>query len=291
VTTAPLTHRVASFHELHERLYEGAWTADLQRFRSTCGFRGMGDHRNDLTTSLQRLGGDTRSLERALLRTFRKYAPRYVTQDTEQNLWNWLALAQHHGLPTRLLDWTFSPQVAMHFATCELDAYDRDGVIWCVNYRRTNRLLPSPLMAILDHERVDVFTAEMLARAATRLTDFERLAEPPHAPFVAFFEPPSMDDRIVNQYALFSLTSDPTLQLDAWLADHPDAATRLVIPAGLKWEIRDKLDQANVTERVLFPGLDGLSRWLRRYYTPRVPPPSPHSCRPPATADASRATS
>jgi hypothetical protein len=44
---------------------------------------------------------------------------------------------------------------------------------------------------------------------------------------------------------------------------------RVVIPAELKSEIRDKLDQANITERVLFPGLDGLSRCVARHYAPR----------------------
>jgi hypothetical protein len=44
---------------------------------------------------------------------------------------------------------------------------------------------------------------------------------------------------------------------------------QIVVPAELKWEVRDKLDQANINERTLFPGLDGLSRWLERYYLPR----------------------
>ena len=93
--------------------------------------------------------------------------------------------------------------------------------------------------------------------------------------FATFFEPPSLDARIVNQYALFSLMSSPNVSLDDWLAEHPNLIRKIVIPAAIKWEVRDKLDQANVTERVLFPGLDGLSSWLRRQYTPRNGLPEP----------------
>jgi hypothetical protein len=82
-------------------------------------------------------------------------------------------------------------------------------------------------------------------------------------------EPPTIDPRIVNQFALFSLMASPIARLDDWLAQSPELARRIVIPAGMKWEIRDKLDQANINERVLFPGLDGLSRWLTRYYWPK----------------------
>ena len=101
---------------------------------------------------------------------------------------------------------------------------------------------------------------------ARLLPSFDRLTR--HS-FVLFFEPPSIDERIVNQFALFSVMNGPALRLDEFLQDQKQGVRRLIIPAALKWEVRDKLDQANVTERVLFPGLDGLSRWLRRYYSPR----------------------
>ena len=151
----------------------------------------------------------------------------------------------------------------MHFATVDLRHFNDDGVIWCTDYHKTNELLPKPLRKILDAEDANIFTTEMLNRVATTLDEFDTMS---HDDFVLFFEPPSLDERIVNQFALFSLPSRADLLLEQ-LLERLDAYRRVIIPATLKWEVRDKLDQANITERVLFPGLDGLSQWLKRYFT------------------------
>jgi hypothetical protein len=228
--------QVASWNELNEQLYQGSWREPLERFRSSFAFRGMSRVEHDLQTSLMQLGGPYAKQEGHLLRNFRKYALRSAVP--EDSVWNWLALAQHHGLPTRLLDWTYSPYVALHFATYELADYNADGVVWCVDYTRTNTFLPKKLRSLLHKEGSDVFTAEMLGRAASTLTGFDGLGA-------------------------------GDFRFDLWLAKNSDCFRRIVFPARLKWEVRDKLDQANITERVLFPGLDGLSRWLKRYYSPK----------------------
>ncbi|MFL5918527.1 MAG: FRG domain-containing protein [Gaiellaceae bacterium] len=246
--------------ELHDRLFADAWNDELGLFRSNYAFRGRPRADDDLTTSLARLGGNTRAIERPLLRHFRKYAARDAVP--VDSTWNWLALGQHHGLPTRLLDWTYSPYVALHFATARPDG---DGAVWMVDYVRAHDRAPKKLREQLEREAANVFTTEMISAVAGDFDDLDDLGDD----FVVFVEPPSFDDRIVNQYALFSLMSDPTMSLDRWLESHPDLWQKIVIPTELKWEVRDKLDQSNITERVLFPGLDGLSRWLARYYRPR----------------------
>jgi len=256
--------RVQSWNELNEQLYQSSWQEPLARFRSNLVFRGLGDSSYDLKTGLIRLGGAAERLEGHLLRNYRKYASSGSVPN--DSMWNWVALAQHHGLPTRLIDWTYSPFVAMHFATVRLEDYHRDGVIWCVDFVKTNGLLPEKLKTLLQDEGSNAFTVDMLESVAGTFSEYDRLFTDE---FVVFFEPPSLDERIVNQFALFSMMSSATARLDQWLAQHSELCRRVIVPAELKWEVRDKLDQANITERVLMPGLDGLSSWLKRYYTPK----------------------
>lgn len=256
---------IGSWADLCERVYEGSWQEEIGRYRSNYAFRGLSDKDYRLLTSFERNCGDLVGLEYHLLRNFRKYA-RLDDVGIRDSQWQWMTLAQHHGLPTRLLDWTYSPFVAMHYATSQTDRYDADGVIWKVDFVAVNRLLPDPLKSQLTAANAHALTIGMLERALPDVRCFDTLTDEPLA---AFFEPPSIDARIVNQSALFSFMSGANTRMDDWLAAHPDLFRRIVIPKDLKWEIRDKLDQANITERMLFPGLDGLASWLKRYYQPR----------------------
>lgn len=254
---------ITSWSHLQDELFADSWDKGIARFRSRFAFRGVDCSSYPLTTTLTRLGGDYVNLEQHLIRNFSKYAYRDVVE--KDSVWHWMTVAQHHGLPTRLLDWTSSPLVAAHFATANIDRFDRDGAIWMLRYQEAHNELPQLLQDVLRDEGANLFTTKMLSKTFSSLKDLRLLSK---EPFPLFLEPPSIDDRIVNQHSLFSLFSCPEVDVNGWLSRRPHLWKKLIIPAALKWEIRDKLDQANITERVLFPGLDGLSSWLKRYYSP-----------------------
>lgn len=254
---------VSSWSDLQNRLFENSWDDRLHRYRSPFAFRGLADSCYELSSSLIRLGGNYSELEQSLLRNFKKYVTANILRSN--SAWEVLAVAQHHGLSTRLLDWTYSPYVALHFATAAVQKYHLNGVIWCVNFSKLNRLLPEKLKRKVEEEQSDVLTIDMLQDVCQSLRAFDEI-DP--TPFVVFLEPPSLDERIVNQFALFSLISSPRVVLGDWLKSRPELYHRIIIPASLKAEIRDKLDQSNINERMLFPGPDGLCLWLKRYYSP-----------------------
>jgi hypothetical protein len=251
-----------SWQELDEAIADSGWCPHPPRVHSTLVWRGLARSSYSNVSSLARLSEDYPRLERHLVRNFRKYAHREAPGPTT---WDWLSLAQHHGLPTRLLDWTFSPLVALHFATASWP--DDEALLLAVDCEGVHERLPTPLRAAYEREGSLVFTTEMLAALAPDLERFDELTD--DDPFVVFFEPPSLDERIVNQAAVLSAISDATCHMEEWLQSQPDVWRAWRIPSQVKAQVRERLDQSHVNERVLMPGLDGLAAWLRRYYSPR----------------------
>jgi hypothetical protein len=255
---------IHNWSELQDQLYHNAYDPNLGRFRSPYAFRGVEDKHYKLRSALHRMGENYLEVEKHLLRNFRRYAHRDVVE--RDSIFYWLAVAQHHGLPTRMLDWTYSPLIATHFATMDINKFDRDGCIFMINFVKARQFLPPALQDVLREEGGDVFNVDQLSE---KIQNLKELALQYDHIFPIFMEPPSLDDRMANQYALFSFMSKVECSLQDWLKEHPELIRKIIIPKEVKWELRDKLDQANITERVLFPGLDGLSMWLKRLYSPK----------------------
>jgi hypothetical protein len=238
------------------------------RRRSSGVYRGAADAAWPLLTSLDLLGGlrggphAKADLEEYILRNFIRYSRPYFTTPPV-NDWEVLVAAQHHGLPTRLLDWTYSPLVAAHFATVD-PGVTTDRVVWRLDWKAVHRRFKLPELALLIQD------LEGMATGGRPFTPSALFSMPEDAPpFACMLEPPSLDARIVAQSAAFTLCSDKRRSFDAFLEEQElgDALTKIVIPAAEAGRIRDQLDLVSVDERRLFPDLDGVAAHLRRYYS------------------------
>ena len=261
--------------ELHSREIVPIRDDEGGHLRSPYVFRGTDKSGWSLETSVVRLPGfapgNCRTVERSLIRSFRKYAKAGAFDDKSE--WYVMAVAQHNGLPTRCLDWTASPLVAVHFACSDEARKSEDGIVWCLHAGALRAINRENHNSTRTLDRVAwVYDTRLLE---SQFRDLDALdatldADRPETRLMLLWEPPSLDDRIANQAAMLSIMNSPTGSQNAFLADysqlHPALVHRVIISAKAKPQIRAMLDQNNVSERTLYPGLPGLCSWLKRYY-------------------------
>jgi hypothetical protein len=233
-------------------------------------FRGQADASWPLESSLTRylriFGGPPNmwlARESKILRTFKRKAhlllPR--TPDPGETL-EWLALMQHHGAPTRLLDFTWSPYVAAFFA---LERATNDAAIWAVSSGRTvpnyrGFHISKILSRILGVDRPE-------AAMRKRPKKFEHPVSPRELnakaiPQVMIGEPELMNQRLTTQAGTFVI---PTMRVDAPIESivPPTYMFKVrLVTEKLRRQTMDRLYNMNIGNATLFPGIDGLARSL-----------------------------
>jgi hypothetical protein len=152
---------------------------------------------------------------------------------------DWWVIMQHYGAPTRLLDWSASPWVALYFA-CSGEG-QQDAKLWFFD---TNKLIDA---AEKTHNKAK--------DRAKGLTD------PATAAYVDLASPGTVDERIDAQHSYFTFHSNPTESHEGFL-ERANALSSVVVKQEWKRVILRELTRMNITAKTLFPGLDGLAKYV-----------------------------
>ncbi|MCR4903125.1 MAG: FRG domain-containing protein [Butyrivibrio sp.] len=239
---------------------------NIKRKRSRYLYRGLSNADFIMNTSLKRnCKEQSMRLEKSILRNFEKYvaiSDPYITN----SVWKQMVVGQHHGLPTRLMDWSYSPLISMHFATSgiSLEKFeDSDFAIWEIDIVEINSLLPPDYKALINKHSAFLFTIEMMEAENISLEKYD--ADMGDDSLI-FIEPPTIDQRIQNQFAYFAVMPSHMENIETFLDKKTTGSTKYIISKSIKWEVREMLDKLNVNERIVYPGVDGLCMWLSRHY-------------------------
>ena len=166
--------------------------------------------------------------ELALLSEFKRLCRPYLNGSPPRNNWDWLFIAQHHGLPTRLVDWTTNPLVAAFFAVQPSAREKKDGQVVALKVQDIPK-------ANIDDPKQDPFAIEKN--------------------YIVY--PSALATRITTQRGLFSIHPEPK---KAWKVKNDEDS--FTFSASEKHELQRLLHGIGLDKHFLMGDLDGLCNTL-----------------------------
>ena len=208
-------------------------------------------------------------LEKLLVERFRQRSIPFHARSTSDT-WEWLFLMQHYGVPTRLLDWSESPLMALFFAATsarhKLGARGRpvfscDAAIWVLDPAQWNK----HAVDLRRFAGAVLTTDDPNANAYKPVGDINTMKQFPIAVYGAH-----NSQRIVAQRGVFVCFGKGTRPMElAYIRDKfpTDCLMKVCIKRGRLPYIYEALRRHGLTDSVVFPDLDGLAREIKREYT------------------------
>jgi hypothetical protein len=229
-------------------------------------FRGQCNALWDLKNSFERCYFFKKNyrVERDFLKDFQRGAYTYAAlQNMPQpdDTLSWLALMQHRGAPTRLLDFSFSPYVASFFA---FENAEQDSAVWAVHRLHLQEDLSNKYPQAFEYR--DDFMYDLSDGAFNRIFNDNKLC-------CVFPARPSVTNkRCFLQQSLFVSTGNTEqtfmeqLLSYSWPEYLKEHVVKVILPIAIKEEALYDLNRMNVNRSTLFPDLDGLSSYLKTFY-------------------------
>lgn len=217
-------------------------------------------------------------MEHNILQDFIGEACRYIKDVSTEDIHAWLEIAQHFSVPTRLLDFTENPLVALYFACADIN--ETNAAIWIVNEAEYNRVM-FDIHCLPDASYSEEIISKIIFDEVTH-QDYGVHDAPQFIQFPWIYKPCYREERMNFQSSIFMLWGARREALTNFISSeyYMTADTekgkcdqqfgvicKITIPASAKGNIIKQLDSCGINEKFIYPGLDGVGRYIKKKYS------------------------